>query len=292
MSITKKLAIFMALVVGLLAPLSQVAQAQTASEAHAFASAQAWARTKGMVLMQRPMPQSPEELRELRSSTGLVFSPTSKPGEQVNVFGPGLQYRGQRHEALDVMYWDHAHNRCAVRECGNEGIMLFIVTPLEAVAKAGARGEAGATGPRGPQGYQGPQGVQGEQGPRGYTGPMGPQGPQGEAGAIVVIHDYPDYTWNIVGMVGPQAGSRIIQEQHKGLLDYLAPIAGAFLGRTNIGSTIISATGGNGYGAAAAAASSSSTSTVGGAVVGPDGTAAAYQGGDHAAGTSGASSDH
>jgi hypothetical protein len=235
----------------------QPAQAQSASaSSQAFAKASAWATSKGMVLMQRPLPQSAEELRSLRYSTGLIFSPTSKPGEQVNVFGPGLQFRGQRHEALDVMSWDSRQNRLEVSECGNEEAMLFVVTPMEAIAKAGARGAAGARGERGPEGPQGPQGppscVPGPQGPQGERGPRGYRGEKGdtgEAGALIFIHDYPEVCYNIVGMVGPQAQGQVCATYQPGLFDYAQKAVGWAGGIFGLGGgdTNIRVAGGSAY---------------------------------------------
>lgn len=252
MNIIKNLAYAAIIAFGTLGAMnSQPANAQSAAEAQAFSQAQAYVRTKGMVLMLRPLPTTPQEMAALKYSTGVVYSAQSKLGEQVNVFAPGLNFRNEDHSPSKVLVWDYDHHRLAVRECGNEAVMLYIATPMQAQAAAQAKaGARGATGPQGPQGRPG-EGTTGPQGPRGYTGyqgpegPQGPMGPQGEAGITteIVVHHYAPVRWGFQMTDSPHALINAERVTKQGIAGALIGALGAHFAATST----INAIGGGAY---------------------------------------------
>lgn len=190
-----------------------------------------------------------------------VYSYTSKPGDQVDIV--------QSDGVYTELTMDNGVVR--VKQCRNAALWIEALVPIPPPIPGppgapGPTGAPGGSGPAGPPGQsiQGPSGPAGSpglsiQGPPGYTGPMGPrgyQGPPGPAGRNGTIRIYVMPTLPC-GSPYPSSCLQtsqpiIVQSYHKDILDYGMELLGmgaqvwaARAGATQIGDTILSATGGN-----------------------------------------------
>ena len=113
---------------------------------------------------------------------GVTYTEQSRPGEQVNRWGPcgsGLKTFSELHRVTS--------NGLIVGECGNRVVTVMVNIKLTIQCLRGERGPAGtpgALGERGPQGEQGSPGQPGMQGQRGEQGPPGRPGRDGETRII------------------------------------------------------------------------------------------------------------